>query len=250
MGNLFDIALVLIILISCSVCWKLGLFKTLKPFRKTAAFIIAWNFKSSPIVTEMTDKILKADAVKNGVSKWVKNFWGEKITSATGTEGVSSAERFEDTFGVAGQIFGNIKEYCCSLYEGMFLGAGSSNELNTQAKIEEFTEEVMRYLSDGILRLASGLLGFFLIYVAVSIAFLLAIKLFDAMFSKGVFGFVNKVTGGAIGMVIGFVVAWILSVLFVNVLPIVFPIEQELILSGNMGVVNWFYNGFMPFSFF
>ena len=222
----------------------------MKPFRKIAAFLIAWNFKSSSFVTKITDKILRADAFKNGVSKWVENSWGEKINSATEALDVSSAERYEGTFGIVGEVFKNIKEYCYSLYENMFLGGSGSDGMTMQEKIEAFTEEVITYVSEGVLKFISSLLGFIIIYILVSLGFWLMIKLLDKMFKKGFFGFVNRVTGGIVGIGIGFLVAWVLAILFVNVLPIVLPIEKELVLSGQLGVVKWFYTSFLLSAFF
>ena len=250
MGNLFDIALLLIILISCAVCCKLGIFRTLKPFRKITAFLIAWNFKSSSFITTLTDKILKADAVRNGVSKWVENSWGEKINSATEAVDVPNAERYDSTFGIIGEIFDNIKEYCMSLYENMFSGVPAVDVFNMKEKIDQFTEEVVTYVSEGVLNFVSALLGFIIVYILVSVGFVILIKLLDKLFSKGLFGLVNRITGGIVGIGIGFLAAWLIAILFVNVLPIVLPIEKEFVLSGQMGVVNWFYTKFLLSAFF
>lgn len=242
--------LLFIIITSCAVCCKLGIFRTLKPFRKITAFLIAWNFKSSSFITKITDKILRADAVRNGVSKWVENSWGEKINSATEAVDVPAAERYDGTFGIIGEIFDNIKEYCISLYENMFSGVPGADGLNMQGKIEQFTEEVVTYVSDGVLNFISALLGFIIIYILVSVGFLVLIKLLDKLFSRGLFGLVNRVTGGIVGIGIGFIAAWLIAILFVNLLPAVFPIEKELILSGKLGIVNWFYSSFLLSAFF
>ena len=109
MGNIFDLALVAIIIVSCVICCKLGFFKTLKPFRKIAAFLIAWNFKSSPMITFFTDKILKADSVRVRIAEWVQSYWGEQIKSATEAADIATSERYADTFGIFGNLFGNRK---------------------------------------------------------------------------------------------------------------------------------------------
>ena len=245
MGNLFDIALLLIIIISGAACCKLGFFKTLKPFRKIIAFLVAWNFKSSSFVNMITDKILKAEAVKNAVSKWVDNSWGDKIHSATEAPDVTVTERYDSTFGIIGEIFDNIKEYCMELYEKTFGGIPGSDQLGVQEKLEQFTDEVVTYISNGVLNFVSALLGFIILYALVSVGFILVIKLLDRLFKKGLFGLVNKLTGAIVGVGFGFVFAWLIALLFVNVLPMFFPIEKELILSGSMGIVEWFCTKFM-----
>ncbi len=250
MGNLFDIALLLIIIISGAACCKLGFFKTLKPFRKIISFLVAWNFKSSSFVTTLTDKILRADVVKNTVSKWVDSSWGDKIQTSTEATDVAINERYDSTFGIIGEIFDNIKEYCIDLYEKTFGGIPGSEQLGVQEKLEQFTDEVVTYISNGVLNFVSALLGFIILYLLVSVGFILLIKLLDRLFKKGFFGLVNKITGAIVGVCFGVVFAWLIALLFVNVLPVIFPIEKEMILSGSMGIVNWFYTKFMLSALF
>ncbi len=248
MGNIFDLALVAIIIISCAVCYKLGFFKTLKPFRKIAAFLVAWNFKSSPLVTSITDRILKADSVRARISEWVQSSWGEQIKSATEATDVAVTERYDQTFGIIGKIFGNIKEYCTSLYESTF-GSGTIGG-NTQDRISEYTSDVVNYISEGLLSFLSAIIGFAMLYFLTSIGISLSIKLFDKIFSKGVFGAVNRIVGGAVGIGYGFVTAWVIALLFVNVVPVLFHVAQESVLGGSLGVVDWFYTDFMLSSLF
>lgn len=248
--NIFDIALIVIIIIAISACCKLGIFNTLKPFRKIAAFLLAWRFKSSEFVTSITDRILKADAVRDRVSSWVNGAWGEKIQASTEAADVPVDERYEETFGIIGELFDKIKEYCSRLFEGTFGDVLTAEGLGIQQKIDEFTDEVVTYMSEGILSFVSAVIGFALIYFLVSVGFIVLTKILDKLFSKGLFGVVNRVAGGLVGVCYGFVGAWILAVLFVNIFPLVFPIERELILSGKLGVVEWFYNDFMLASLF
>jgi len=248
LGNFFDLALVVVIVICCAVCCKQGFFKTLKPFRKIVAFLVAWNFKSSAFVTSITDRILKADSVRARVSEWVQSSWGEQIKASTEATDVTITERYDQTFGIIGKIFGNIKEYCMSLYESSF-GSGSVVD-NINDRIGQFTSDVVNYISEGLLSFLSAIIGFAMLYFLTGIGISLAIKLFDKMFSRGIFGAVNRIVGGAIGIGYGFVTAWVIALLFVNVVPVVFHIAQESVLGGSFGVVDWFYTDFMLSSLF
>ncbi|MBQ9691652.1 MAG: hypothetical protein IJV70_00675, partial [Clostridia bacterium] len=120
-----------------------------------------------------------------------------------------------------------------------------SDQLGVQEKLEQFTDEVVTYISNGVLNFVSALLGFIILYALVSVGFILVIKLLDRLFKKGLFGLVNKLTGAIVGVGFGFVFAWLIALLFVNVLPMFFPIEKELILSGSIGIVEWFCTKFM-----
>ena len=174
MGNIFDLALVAIIIISCAVCCKLGFFNTLRPFRKTAAFLVAWNFKSAPFITSLTDKILKTDSVRTRVSEWVQGFWGEQIKSATEATDVTVAERYDQAFGIFGKIFVNLKEYFTSLYESTF--GSDMAEIDIQGTVSQYTSDIVNYISEGLLGFLSAVLGFAILYFVTSIGIILSIS--------------------------------------------------------------------------
>jgi hypothetical protein len=54
----------------------------------------------------------------------------------------------------------------------------------------------------------------------------------------------NRVLGGAVGVVYGFVGAWLLSIVFVLLFPKLFGMSVEGITGGLMGVTEWFYTDF------
>ena len=126
LGNFLDIVLIIALIGSVALCYKLGFFKLLLPFRKLAAFLLAWSLKDSAIVNQTVGKLIRADVVQRFINGRVNALWGERLANAASAEGVSITERFDGIFGFAGEIFSNLKSFCVSLYDRT-LASGVAN---------------------------------------------------------------------------------------------------------------------------
>lgn len=242
MGNIFDIALILTVLVTAVVCFKKGFFKLLLPFRKFAAFSLAMSLKDSAIVNKTVGKIIKSDGVRRYVHGKVTELWEEPLTDAASAEGVPLTERFNDVFGVVGEIFTNLKNFCISLYGKEFNAEAPSETPSFTEAVESFVTDAVDHVTSSVIGFFTTFLGFVLLYLLFSVGFWLVLKLLDGVFDGGLIGTVNNVIGGVIGIAYGFVVAWVISVALVMLVPVVTEISVQTVLSGKMGVTNWFYS--------
>jgi len=244
MGNLFDIALILAFAASVFFCYKLGFFKLIRPFRKLAAFVLAWSLKDSAIVRGTVGKLINADGFKAFLNGRVNALWGERIKTAASADGVSISERFDNVFGFLGEIFANIKSFCIALYDKELSASIPNDTVPFSEKLEAFVMEVTDYITGAAVGFLTALSGFILLYIIFSVSFWLIAKLLDGIFSDGVFGLLNRCIGGAVGILYGFLIAWALSLAFVLLIPLITTVSQESVLSGVMGVTEWFYTKF------
>ena len=214
MGNIFDIILLLVTVVTVSVCFAVGFFRLLKPFWKIAAFLLAWSLKGTVIVTETVGKLIDGEGVKSFLRGRVDAVWAEKIKTAAEAEGVTLTERFDDVFGFFASVITNIKEFCTGLY-GETVEGTQNTGLDLTKKIEEFVTDALEYATDAVVAFITSLLGFIILYVLFMIGFWLASKALEGIFGDGILGALNKTLGGAVGIVYGFVGAWLLAIIFV-----------------------------------
>ena len=241
MGNLFDAVLVLVLVVITIICFKLGFIRLLRPFRKLAAFLLAWSFKDSAVVQSTAGKLIKTDKFKAFLNERVDALWGEKIEGAVTAEGVSIAERFDEVFGFWGKLFGNIKDFCISLYDKDF---SSAQDIPPSEQVEAFVKSVTEYIGDAASHFFTALFGFIILYILFSIGLWLASKILENIFDDGFLGVVNKVVGGAVGVCYGFLFAWILSIIFVLLLPLITTFDLSTITGGFFNITEWFYSNF------
>ena len=237
MGNLFDVILILTVVITIIVCFCKGVFRMLSPFRKILAISLAWMLKDCALMRNTVGKIINSDGIKNKIQSIVDGAFAEKISNATTAEGVEVSERFDGLFGFVGKMFGNIKEYCISLYEQQFGG-------DLSGQVEDFTSDVVTHITDSIVSFISSALSFIILYIVFSLALKILLKLLNGIFDDGVLGLVSRILGGCFGVVYGFLLAWIISIVLVLIIPVVSPITLDTILGGNLKTVEWFYTKF------
>jgi hypothetical protein len=241
MGNLFDAILVLLLVAVTLICLKLGFIRLLKPFRKLAAFLLAWSFKDSAFIQGTVGKIIKTENFKAFLNERVDVLWGEKIENAVTAEGVTIAERFDEVFGFWGKLFANIKNFCISLYDQDF---AASPDAPPSEQVEAFVKSVTEYIGNAASHFFTALFGFIFLYILFSIGLWLAAKILDNIFDEGFLGVVNKVIGGAVGVCYGFLLAWVLSIIFVLLFPLITTFDLATITGGYFNITEWFYSNF------
>lgn len=244
MGNLFDAALVIALVGITVLCFKMGFIKMLKPFRKLAAFVLAWSLKDTVIVQGTVGKAIKTDKFKAFLAERVDALWGESLRGAVNAEGVSIADRFDGLFGFWGRIFSSFKDFCISLYDKDYAHQTAGGEPLPSEQIEAFTKSVTEHIADTAAGFITALIGFIALYVIFSVGFWLGAKVLDTVFDAGVLGLLNRCLGGVVGICYGFLVAWLLSVVFVFLLPLVTSVNIGTVTGGFFGITEWFYTKF------
>lgn len=243
MGNLFDAILVLVFAAVVFVCFKAGFIRLLRPFRKIAALVLSWSLKDSAFVHSTVGKLIKTDKFKAFLNERVDALWGEKIEQAVSADGVSIADRFDEVFGFWGKMFANIKDFCISLYDKSYASQAGTEPLPSE-QAEAFVKSVTEYIGNAAAGFFTALFGFILLYILFSVGFWLGAKILEKVFEDGVLGLVNKSIGGVVGVCYGFLLAWLLSIIFVLLLPLITSVDLSTITGGFFNVTEWFYSKF------
>ncbi len=242
MGNLFDALIVLSLIVTVVVCFKLGFIKLLTPFRKIAAFVLAWCLKDTALVRETVGKVFHTEDFKVFLTERVDTLWGEQLKSAASAEGVSLAERFDNIFGFWGTLFGSFKNFCMSLFDSEY--QVQDNGALPSEHLDSFVKKVTEYVADAASGFFSVLIGFIALYIIFRVGLWFLAKLLDSIFDRGLLGAVNHTVGGVVGICYGFLIAWILSIVFVFILPLVTTVDITTVTGGFLGITEWFYTKF------
>ena len=230
MGNLFDIILVLIVVATVLINYRRGMLKILKPFKFISSVVIAMNFKMSSLVQKIVGNFISTEQFKATVNERVNAMWGDKINSAAGAEIVNEHERFAGIFGPFNSLFGDIQSYCQTAFmEGT----------------ENLVEQVSSYATNAIIVFLQNAIGFVLVFLACMILLSVAMFVLQLLFSKGILKILNQILGGIAGLLFGFVIAWIASILIVNFGPIMMKSDVGTITGGFLGIVKWFHDSFI-----
>lgn len=244
MGNIFDLLIVAVFVLSVIICFKCGIFRLLIPFRKLAAFVLAYSLKGNGLVNSLVGKIIKADAVKAFLNRRIDALWGSELRAAAANGDVSIADRFDEVFGFAGKLFSNLKDFCISLYDEQFVSGGSESSMTFSERVELFVHDTVDYLTDVTAAFFTTLISFIILYIFFSVAFKYGAKLLDAMFSEGFFGLLNHTLGAIVGIFYGFLICWVMSIVFVMIVPLATPIDMSTVVSGYFDITEWFYTKF------
>ena len=244
MGNFFDILIVGAFVASVVICFKLGIFRLLIPFRKLVAFILAWSLKTAPFINGLVGKVIKADGFKAFLNGRIDALWGDKLRAAASDGGPSVAQRFDDVFGFTGEIFSNLKEFCISLYDKQFVSGAAESTHTPSERVEVFVRDTVSYVTDVTASFFTTLLSFIILYVAFSFAFKYGARFLDMLFSEGLFGLLNHSLGGIVGVFYGFLICWVMSIVFVMIIPLITPISIGGVVSGYFDITEWFYTKF------
>lgn len=230
MGNLFDILLILTVLITVIITYRLGFIRLLKPYRVIAAFIIAWKVKTSDFMRGIVSKIVDPADLKEHIKAQVDYQWSDKLTDAAGATVESEATRFDGVFGAFGRIFDDVVAYCRTTFE---------------KGVQDFTEKVVDFASDIAVEFFVSAIGFLIAFGFLSLAFLLGSVILNWIFSRGVLGVINRSVGGICGMFFGLLIAWIASLLIVHFGSLLVTGGIEETAGGFLHTVKWFHNNFI-----
>ncbi len=230
MGNLFDILLILTVLITVIITYRLGFIRLLKPYRVIAAFIIAWKAKTSNFMRGLVSKIVDPAELKEHIRAQVDYQWGNKINDAASATVESEATRFDGVFGAFGRIFDEVLVYCRTTFE---------------KGVQDFTASVVDFTSDVAVEFFVSAIGFLIAFVFLSLAFLLGSVLLNWIFSRGLLGVINRSVGGVFGLFLGLLIAWIASLLIVYFGSLLVTGGIEETAGGFLHTVKWFNNNFI-----
>lgn len=230
MGSLFDILLILTVLITVIITYRLGFIRLLKPYRIIAAFLIAWKAKSSNFMRGIVSKIVDPADLKAHIKEQVDYQWGDKLTEAAGATVESEATRFDGVFGAFGRIFDEVVTYCRTTFE---------------QGVQNFTETVVDFASNIAVEFFVSAIGFLIAFGFLSLAFLLGSVLLNWIFSRGVLGVINRSIGGLCGLFFGMLIAWIAALLIVHFGSLLVTGGMEETVGGFLHTVKWFHNNFI-----
>ncbi len=230
MGTLFDIILVLTVLITVFINFKLGIIRLLKPFRVMAAFILAWQLKATDFMRGIVSKFVDPVSLKEHIRTQVDSQWGDKITEAAGATVESEATRFDGVFGAFGKMFGDVVTYCRTAFE---------------QGTQDLTSKVVDYASDVAVEFFVSAIGFIIAFLMLSLLFWLGCTVLNWVFSRGLLGLINRSLGGLVGLFFGLLIAWIASLILVNFVSLLITGGMAEVTGGFLHVVKWFHNDFL-----
>ncbi len=225
-GIWFDLILIAVLLISVIIGFKNGLFSVVKRFRLILSVFLAWQLKLISPVKALVEKICKID--KNYLYQKVEVEFGQKLSENIHNAALSNTEKYEATFGKLGSLISGMKEYFMT---------------RITESADNLIADITAYITDAIYDLIFGIIGFVLLTVFFFIIFTVIYFIVDKILNIGVLGTVNRMLGGVLGAITGFIWMWILSIIFVKLGPLVFSTDAQTI-AGGIGIVKWFINSF------
>ena len=228
-GLIIDLVLIIIIISIFLLNYFKGITAFLKPFRIFLAFTLAWSYKASDTVKAVIGRFIDFDTFKARLIERIENVWGEKIVEASNGEVANELERFDGIFGIFGDLFGNLKEYCIEQFRN---------------GTEDLLKDVTEFASEYAIKLTINVIGFVSLLIIFSIAFKIIHVIIDAIFKRGILGSINRILGGVVGIFFGLIIAWLASLVIVSVAPMIAPEDPEAIFGG-IGLLKWFYNDFI-----
>ena len=234
MGNIVDIVVVLVFLATVLICAKIGFIKLLSPFRKITALAFAWGLKELVFIKSAVGALIGIGRIRSFISTRINSALSDKLSGVSGEETERIEQGVEEALGIAGKVFNGVKEFCTSLYEKYFgtLGESSLN-LTVSEKIEGFISEATDFVSNAATNFIVTVVAFVLLYIFFSLLFKLLVKALDSVFSDGALGLVNRILGGAVGILYGLLLAWIVSIL-IGAFG-----GEEALKQGFMGISAW-----------
>ena len=227
LGTIFDIVLILTLVISIIIGCKKGLFCIVKRFRVFFASFLAWQLKLTGFVKAIVGKLFRID--RDYFYEIVQTEFGDKLSENIHNTTLSSAEKFDNTFGKLGGLLSNAKEYFMQR-----INEGADN------LIADITE----YVTDAIYNLVYGAIGFALLFVVFFIIFTVLYHILNKVFNTGVLGVLNRTLGGVLGALTGVIWMWLLSIIFVKLFPLILSTDAVTIAGGALGIVRWFVEDF------
>lgn len=100
--------------------------------------------------------------------------------------------------------------------------------------------EITAVLAEPVISILSIIISFVVLYFVFKLAVKIVLALVDLIFSKGIFGKLNKALGGVSGAIISFAAAWAVAVLVESIFHIIGSGNE------NAGIIYTFFNTYSP----
>lgn len=100
--------------------------------------------------------------------------------------------------------------------------------------------EITATLAEPVINIVSVVVSFVVIFVVSTILIAIVIKVLDLIFSEGIFGVINKILGGAAGVVLSLAIAWAVAFLA----ELIFHIKADG--KETLGILYDFFNTYNP----
>lgn len=215
-----DAVLIALALLVIVVGTRRGLIRFfLKPVRFVGALLCAWFWGGA------LGKAIISPLIQAPVTKSVSDFLSAHVNDITAE---NATEQLPTILRIAAGVF-NI-----SIPD---VAAGASGSV---------TEAIADALTAPVVSVISAVLGMILLYIVCSIVFSLVLRLVNCVFSKGVFGVLNRTLGFIFGIFAAMLLVWGLVAL-INVVIAVPAVQQaEWIKDFEGGYVYRFFTKYSP----
>ncbi len=223
MGTGFDLLLIAVILLTVTVNYFRGIFKMLKSFKFMAAVWIALEYKASATVRAIIGHFMDFGSFRSFLRERLDAMWGESLKSE------APPSSGDGMFSGIADLITNVTDYYNQAISGGAHDVAESVLDNAAAAAEGFFVQ---------------LIGFIIVFIFAFIVLTVISVILTAILNHGILKHINRILGGIAGLAFGFIFAWIITLLIVNVLPMISSVTAEGALSGFFGVVKWFYNSF------
>ena len=220
----FDIALIVIFAFVFIFNLARGFIKALKPFKKWAALVIAWMLKTP--IANFVGKVATLQGIKKDIYDRAYSMWGDKINSVATSENGAATEAYEGIFGFLENLLSGLRDVCVQA-----VTEGISDVAHT---VSVFVSESITHF---ILQAIAFIGGFIILYIVFSIG----LKVVDVLCDKTALGSINRLFGGVLGVVCGFIIVWVISLVAFLAIPD---------FVGKTVVANWLAKSFFLSSFF
>ncbi len=211
--------LVAVILVTVIINYYRGIFKMLKSFKLMAAFWIALEFKSAATVRAIIGRFIDFESFRAFLRERLDTMLGDTL------DGTAPPELSGGVF----DIITNITDF----YNEAIAGG-----------VQDVATTVLDKAATAAESFFVQLIGFVIVFIFAFIILSLLSVIITAILNHGILKHIDRILGGVAGLIFGFVFAWMLSILLVNVLPLISSVDTSSAIDGFFGVVKWFHNDF------
>ena len=215
-----DVILIAIVLIGAIVGIKKGFIKmAAKPVKFVAAIALAFAICSGVAESFITPLI------EEPITTYVSEFLYDNCSNITAE---NAAEELPTLLKISAAIFNVDVSDVTNGVGGDVLGV------------------IAEHLTTPVINIVSLIISFVIIYIIASIVFSIVLALINAIFSKGVFGVLNKFLGFVFTGAVAFIASWGLAVLFEFVIHLPMLESVELFNGFEGGFIYNFFNTYNP----
>ena len=202
MGSYFDIALLVILAAAIIVNLVRGFIKSLAPFKKWAALAIAWMFKG-PIATAL-GQYINLEELKVTVYERSYSMWGPQINAISSTVDGALEESYQGVFGFLENVLLGLKETCAQAVKD---------------GVTDVAHTVSTFIAENVTMFVLQAVAFIAAFIVLMVVFGIVLKLIDLICENTPLGGVNRMLGGLVGLIIGSLTVWCISILTFMVSP-------------------------------